>query len=62
MPTLAGCPGMRCRTLTSPGGQKQKPILELVIKDGKKIAMKKKMNIGVPISFQIYIFILKRKG
>ena len=25
-------------------------------KDGKKIAMKKKINIGVPISSQIYIF------
>jgi hypothetical protein len=41
--------------------QKEKPILKRV-KDGKKIAMKKKINIGVPISSQIYIFYFKAKG
>jgi hypothetical protein len=41
--------------------QKEKPILKRV-KDGKKIAMKKKINIGVPISSQIYIFYFNGKG
>jgi len=35
-----------------------KPTLNK-IKDGKKIAMKKKINIGNPMLFQIYVFILK---
>jgi hypothetical protein len=39
---------------------KTKPTLNW-IKDGKKIAMKKKINIGCPILFQIYVFYLKRK-
>jgi len=34
---------------------KAKPTLKR-IKDGKKIAMKKKINIGFPISNQIYVF------
>src|SRR5210317_1503884 len=42
-------------------GKKEKPILKRV-KDGKKIAMKKKINIGVPISIQIYIFYFNVKG
>jgi hypothetical protein len=37
---------------------KTKPTLNR-IKDGKKIAMKKKINIGYPISSQIYVFYLK---
>jgi hypothetical protein len=41
-------------------GIKTKPTLKR-IKDGKKIAMKKKINIGCPISNQIYVFYLKRK-
>jgi len=39
---------------------KTKPILKR-IKDGKKIAMKKKINIGFPILFQIYVFYLNGK-
>ncbi len=30
-------------------------------KDGKKIAMKKKISIGIPTLGQIYVFILKVK-
>ena len=41
--------------------KKEKPILKRV-KDGKKIAMKKKINIGVPISFQIYTIYLNGEG
>ena len=37
---------------------KTKPTLKR-IKDGKKIAMKKKINIGSPILAQIYAFYLK---
>ena len=37
---------------------KTKPTLKR-IKDGKKIAMKKKINIGSPILDQIYAFYLK---
>jgi hypothetical protein len=40
--------------------KKTKPTLK-EIKDGKKIAMKKKINIGFPISNQIYVFYLKPK-
>jgi hypothetical protein len=40
--------------------KKTKPTLNW-IKDGKKIAMKKKINIGCPILIQIYVFYLKRK-
>jgi len=36
---------------------KTKPTLNK-IKDGKKIAMKKKINIGFPILSQIYVFYL----
>jgi hypothetical protein len=39
---------------------KTKPTLNR-IKDGKKIAMKKKINIGLPILFQIYVFYLNTK-
>lgn len=39
---------------------KTKPTLNR-IKDGKKIAMKKKINIGLPILFQIYVFYLNSK-
>jgi len=50
--------------ITYTGGQpnliKTKPILKK-IKDGKKIAMKKKINIGFPILNQIYVFYLKSK-
>ena len=41
--------------------RKAKPTLK-EIKDGKKIAMKKKINIGCPILPQIYVFYLKTKG
>jgi len=37
---------------------KAKPTLKR-LKDGKKIAMKKKINIGFPILNQIYVFIYK---
>ena len=37
--------------------KKAKPTL-IYMRVGKKIAMKKKINIGLPISFQIYVFIL----
>lgn len=40
--------------------KKTKPILKR-IKDGKKIAMKKKINIGFPILIQIYVFYLNGK-
>jgi len=40
--------------------KKQNPPLK-GFKDGKKIAMKKKINIGFPILIQIYVFYLKRK-
>ncbi len=39
---------------------KTKPTLNK-IKDGKKIAMKKKINIGYPILTQIYVFYLELK-